>query len=69
MSKTRVLKGETPYDAIINHNSLDIEEEQAFLDFIHSMGLSEDSSLVELESAFDEWQLSPTSVWPYGNSF
>lgn len=30
MSETVQFDGETPWDAIVNHNSLDIEEERAF---------------------------------------
>ena len=56
---TTQFEGETNWDAIVNDNSLDIVEEQEFVEYIHSKGLSEDSlSLAELEQLFDEWKVN-----------
>lgn len=43
-------QGENRKDAIINHFSLDIEEEDEFFQYIEEMGYSEDSEDAILES-------------------
>jgi len=44
--------GETPWDAIVNHNGLSIIEEQEFLDFCTRMNISQDASLKTLSRAY-----------------
>lgn len=48
--------GENNWDAIINHNSLNIEEEQSFEDFIKSMKYSKNEDLDILEELFEMWE-------------
>lgn len=48
--------GETAWDAVVNHNSLDIVEEDAFLAFCAARGLGKDSAQAELEAALRDWE-------------
>lgn len=47
--------GETAWDAVVNHNSLDIVEEEGFLAFCAERGLGKGSAQPELEKALREW--------------
>ena len=45
--------GETPWDAIVNHNGLDIEEEVAFLTYLEREEIAVDTaSLATLSEAY-----------------
>lgn len=51
--------GETDWDAIVNYNALDIEEERRFIEYIVSTG--HDPKIIELdklEILFDKWNIS-----------
>ena len=48
--------GEDRRDAIINHFSLDIEEEEAFFAYIEEMGYTIDSDDVILENLVEMWR-------------
>ena len=48
--------GEDNWDTIINHNSLDIEEETEFLEFCRKRGVSKSSSLDLLTAIFQLWK-------------
>lgn len=48
--------GETAWDAVVNHNSLDIEEEDRFRAFCWTRGLGKGSKALELDAAFREWE-------------
>jgi hypothetical protein len=52
--ETVQFSGEDAWDAIVNHNSLDIEEEDSFLKFCESRNIPFD--LPSLETAFEQWQ-------------
>ena len=43
--ETVQFKGETNWDAIVNHNGLDIEEEAAFEQYVQKEGYSKNDSL------------------------
>ena len=49
-------KGETRKQAIINHFSLDISEEQAFLKYIKAMGYTIDSEDSIIEGLHEMWE-------------
>lgn len=55
---TTQFKGESNWDAIVNDNSLDIEEEDDFYQFALSNGASKNSSLAELEDEYRRWEES-----------
>ena len=60
---TTQFQGESNWDAIVNDNALDIEEEQRFLDFIHSKSVNEKTALLAvLEDLFEEWEMFERSV-------
>jgi hypothetical protein len=48
--------GESPWNAVINHNSLDIVEEVAFLAWCIRNGIDRESSLSILEAAFERFE-------------
>jgi hypothetical protein len=48
--------GESAWDAIVNDNSLDIEQEESFEEFIASHGVSKESPADVLQQLFDQWQ-------------
>lgn len=48
-------KGETRRQAIVNHFSLDIEEEEAFFKYMKEMGYSIDTDDDLIESLHDMW--------------
>lgn len=50
--------GENNWDAIVNDNSLDIEEERSFEDFIKDLHYSKDETLEVLEYLFGMWRRS-----------
>lgn len=52
---TTQFKGESNWDAIVNDNSLDIEEEQEFLEWLEGRDRSKESPLEELQAEFDMW--------------
>lgn len=47
--------GETPYEAIINHYSIDLEKENSFLKYITSQGFNITSNLGDLNDLYKEW--------------
>lgn len=47
--------GESDWDALINHRSLNIGEEDEFEEFVKSKGYSADSQLEILETLINEW--------------
>lgn len=61
---TSQFKGETAWDAIVNDNSLDIEEEDEFRDWLRVHGfdigdeyhINPDISLEQLTNGFAMWQ-------------
>lgn len=55
-SPTTRFSGETAWDAVVNHNSLDIVEEDGFLAFCAARGLGKDSKALELDAAFRDWE-------------
>lgn len=55
MAKTVMFSGESPWGAIINHNSLNIIERQSFLRFVLANGASKQSDLDILEKLYDKW--------------
>jgi len=48
--------GESNWDSIINHFSLDIDEEYDFENFIMENGETRDSNLEILEQLYEEWE-------------
>lgn len=50
--------GESNWDAIINDNSLDIVEEESFLQFVVSHNASQESSLDVLADLYEKWKPS-----------
>lgn len=50
-----IFSGETPYQALVNHNGLNIIEEDAFLSFLESKGFGTDAAPEILESLYDEF--------------
>ena len=54
--ETTQFSGETPLEAIINNNSLDIEEEDFFRNFLIVNNIDV-ASLKSLEKAYDKWEL------------
>lgn len=56
MTKTVQFSGESPWDAIVHHNSLDMVEEDELLEFCHARGADvHTASLSDLERLFAEW--------------
>jgi len=47
--------GESRKDAIINHFSLDIEEENGFLEYIEFMGYTVEADDEKIESLYSMW--------------
>lgn len=47
-------QGESAWDAFVNHESLDIEEEEAFLDYVLIEG--HDPDMMTLEALAKDWQ-------------
>lgn len=48
--------GETRHDAIVNHFSLDIEEEEDFFEYLEFLGIDENASDQVIESAMQTWR-------------
>ncbi len=48
---------ETDWDAIVNHWSLNIVEEDEFLDYITKKGFGKTSPLEHLETLYHEWRV------------
>lgn len=57
-----VFPGDTSWDSIVNYNSLNIEEESAFEDFVKEQGGDRDSSLEDLRRWFSEFEYRQDST-------
>ncbi len=57
VTKTTQFPGESDWDAIIHHYSLDIVEEQEFLNYIKNAKFTKEASLEELEKLYSFWVL------------
>lgn len=55
MEKVTRFSGETPWDAIVHHMSLNIEEEKAFLEFCTAMNMGTESKFPELVRTYEQW--------------
>lgn len=53
---TTQFPSESDWDAFINDNSLDIEEEESFERFVTERGKNRNSSLAELNQLFSSYQ-------------
>lgn len=53
--ETVQFKGESSYDAIINHYSLDIEEQSSFDNYLINRDVPQSSDLKTLREMYDEW--------------
>lgn len=49
-------QGESRRDAIVNHFSLDLEEEESFFDYIERMGYSEDADDDSIRGLYNMWR-------------
>ena len=50
--------GESDWDAIVNYNALDIEEEERFIKYLVSLGYEPKIiPLATLETLFDRWNI------------
>ncbi|HEY0658742.1 MAG TPA: hypothetical protein VGD05_09720 [Pyrinomonadaceae bacterium] len=60
---TAQFPGENNWDAIINHNSLDIAEEREFTKFVKQRGYSANSSLADLEKLYQQFTILYEAVY------
>lgn len=57
MSSIPQFAGESSWDALINYEGLDIEEEARFLEFVQRKGFSPDLDIDMLESLYNLWYI------------
>lgn len=56
MSLVKRLPGETPWDAVLAHYGMDIDEEISFRRYVVGRGASEGASLEVLELLYEQWK-------------